>query len=554
MKSDRLYLIALGFILGFNLLLFYYLQLATGYNSPTTVYAKIILAESRVGSVPYDPTPDIWSWRGTLYWEYRYPEPALLEAVLSSVTGIDPSYTFILPILASNIIFPFVWARILGRKNGFALGYAAMLAVEHFAGVTTISRHTFGEYLLYALLVPVFMLMSGKTKRVRELLAVITIFLIAISFSHEGFLGFATGGLLGIFLLSTLSALRKKSDSRLRVFSGVCFFSIFLFFFVNPFIEHVGGWAFVPRSLEELVLQLQTAFSAVIKHNILQVPYEGGSLLLNPPRPEQYNWVSHYIVATNTLFALGAIVIAAACVGRIAHGKSDRALLTTPAYIAFFTVGTMVFDALTYSLVFLTIPLGLASIVGPLLLPTAPSIRQEIKDASNLKLSRASLRRGFSVLVLCSLTISGAFMISGVFIFGSGASYPFEAFATVPVSHFLATHANSLKLMGTADSTSKIFLNLPLDKISEVDTIRYGTQVYLLRLGISQNQSDLNQVFSETGADSWLLTRSEFHHVVWGEVAGQPVAPFPRYDTISNDTKLNLVYDSYDVSLFLLLP
>jgi hypothetical protein len=66
------------------------------------------------------------------------------------------------------------------------------------------------------------------------------------------------------------------------------------------------------------------------------------------------------------------------------------------------------------------------------------------------------------------------------------------------------------------------------------------------------NQSELNQVFDQTGANAWLLTKSEFNQVVWGEVAGLSVRPFSTTAGATADTKLNLVYCSSSVMLFVL--
>jgi hypothetical protein len=88
--------------------------------------------------------------------------------------------------------------------------------------------------------------------------------------------------------------------------------------------------------------------------------------------------------------------------------------------------------------------------------------------------------------------------------------------------------------------------------MSNINTVRYGTQVYRLSRAMGSNQSELNQVFNKTGTNAWLLTRSEFNHVVWGEVAGFSVPPFSTTIVASNDTKLNLVYCSSSVMLFIL--
>jgi hypothetical protein len=145
-------------------------------------------------------------------------------------------------------------------------------------------------------------------------------------------------------------------------------------------------------------------------------------------------------------------------------------------------------------------------------------------------------------------------MLSGIFTYGSGAAYPFEAFTTVPVADFLGTHGDSVKLLGAADSTSKVFLNLPLSRIYDILTVRYGTRVYSIRRGMIDGQFALDQALFATRANAWLLTKSEFSHVVWGEVAGYAVPPFPTYAVLSNDPTLNVVYNSDSAMLLLLLP
>jgi hypothetical protein len=551
MQTNRSYLIGMGLLLGINALLFYYLQIATGYNAPTTVYAKLIISNSRLVDIPYNPAPQIWSWRSTLFWEQNYPLPALMEAIFSSILGLDPTYMFLMPLLASNVVFPFAWGKSLGWKNRFTMLYSIMLTT-YFVTIATISRHTYGEYLLYAFLVPLFMLVGGKNRKSRELLGLILLFLLALSLSHQGFLGFATGGLVAVFIASVLPSIRRGRDPRRGVFSVACFFSVFLFLFVNPFIQYTNEWGYVPKSFGGLILQMETVLSAIWLHNILQVPYEGGSLLINPPRPAVYNWVSHFVVATNVILALGAIGIVALYLGRILLGRLERGYLPNRVLVSFLIVGTIAFDALSYSLIFVSIPTGVAAVVGPLLLPGDSYMKTRSDAVPASEHRKVTLSRVLTAAVLCSIAVSSAFMLTGVNIFGSGASYPFEAFATIPVSNFLANHGGQMAVMGTPDATSKAFIYLPLNKISNIDTVRYGTQVYLLSRAMGSNQSELNQVFNETGTNAWLLTRSEFNHVVWGEVAGFSVPSFSNATAASSDAKLNLVYCSSSVMLFIL--
>ena len=541
-RSGTALIFMLAILLTINGALFSYLQIATGYNAPTTVYAKLIDSQSRLMSVPYNPTPSLWSWRSTLFWEQSYPLPAIIEVMLSSVLGTDLTYGFLMPVLASNMIFPFVWARSLGWKNKYALAYSITL-ISYLASITTISRHTFGEYLLYASFVPLFMLVGGKIRRSRELLVLILLFLLPLAFSHQGFLGFATAGLVALSFASW-----GTRDSRGKVFSVAGLFSVFLFLFVNPFILYAKEWGYVPTSLGDLFLRFETLLTAIWLHNVLQVPYTGGALLINPPRPEAYNWVSHVFVGTKVIFGLSAVVIVCICLARILTRRQSRRPLGKREIVAFLIVGSMMFDALSYSLIFLSIPVGLAAGLGPLLLPTTVG-RLEHKPLALRRRVISKATRFLTPVFLCIITISSCFMLTGIPIFGSGASYPFEAYSTAPMSHFLAAHSDRLVIMGTPDSTSKVFAYLPVTKITEVDTVRYGTEVYLLSEAMQGSQSELNQVFVRTGANAWVLTRSEFEHVVWGEVAGYSVPPFSSYATAETDARLNMVYSSSNAML-----